>query len=69
MNIRTKCRGVRGRFGEERSLDLLLIGRGHLCYVFERVVRQMRVFDRRVVPGELAVAVAGVQIDCGRALA
>jgi hypothetical protein len=67
MNIRTKCRGVRGSFEGERSLGLLLIDRGHWCYVFERVVRQMRVFDKRVVPGELAVV--GVRIDCGRALA
>lgn len=31
------------------------------------VVKQMKVFDKRVVPEELAVAV--VQIGCGKALA
>lgn len=56
-------------FEEEQSWDLLLIGRGRSCCVFERVVRRMRVFDKRVVPVVLVVVGVGVQIGCGRALA
>lgn len=67
MNIRTRYREVLVSFEGGHSWDLLLIGRGHLCCVIERVVMQMKVFDRRVVPEVLVVV--GVQIGCGMALA